>query len=86
MENIECSVYKNGTQLSRNTLSFTGIYPTYLLLKEQRFKCKICGSSFTAKTPIVEKNCYISINVKTHVVIKSAEVQSLTSIAQDCSV
>ena len=48
--------------------------------------CQTCQSSFTAKTPIVQKNRYISKNVKAQVIIKSAEAQSLTSIARDGSV
>lgn len=79
-------VYKNGTQLSRITLPITGVNPTYLLLKKQRFMCKHCQNSFTAQTPIVQKNCHISKNVKAHIILKSAEAQSLTSIARDCSV
>ncbi|MHA6258796.1 ISL3 family transposase [Sporosarcina sp. CAU 1771] len=86
VENTDYTVYKNGTQLSRITLPITGINPTYLLLKKQRFRCQACQSSFTAKTPIVQKNSYISKNVKAQVIIKSAEAQSLTSIARDCSV
>ncbi len=80
------TVYKNGTQLSRITLPISGVHPTYLLLHKQRFMCKQCENSFTAKTPIVKKNCHISKNVNAHVVIKSAEAQSITSIARDCSV
>ena len=86
VENIDYTVYKNGTQLSRITLPITGVNPTHLLLKKQRFMCQACQRSFTAKTPIVQKNCYISKNVKAQVIIKSAEAQSLTSIARDCSV
>lgn len=85
-ENKDFTVYKNGMQTSRITLPITGVNPTYLLLKKQRFMCKACQCSFTAKTPIVEKNCFISQNVKAQVIIKSAEAQSLTSIARDCSV
>lgn len=84
--NENYDVYKNGTQLSRITLPITGVYPTYLLLKKQRFMCKRCKNSFTAKTPIVKRNCYISENVRSQIIIKSAEAQSLTSIAKDCSV
>lgn len=84
--NDNYNVYKNGTQLSRITLPITGVHPTYLLLKKQRFMCKRCNNSFTAKTSIVKKHCHISENVKTQITIKSAEAQSLTSIAKDCSV
>ncbi|MEK5069294.1 ISL3 family transposase [Sporosarcina sp. FSL K6-1508] len=86
VKNTNFTVYKNGTQLSRFTLPITGVNPTYLLLQKQRFMCQACQSSFTAKTPIVQMNCFISQNVKAQVTLKSAEAQSLTSIARDCSV
>ena len=79
-------VIKNGTQMSRITLPITGVHPTYLRLKKQRYLCKACNSSFTAETPIVKKNCYISKNTHAQVVIRSAEAQSLISIARDCCV
>src|SRR5690625_7212938 len=72
--------------MSRITLPITGVHPTYLCLKKQRFSCKACDSSFTAKTPIVKKNCYISEHTNAQVVIKSTDAQPLISIASDCSV
>ena len=86
VSNDNYTVYKNGTQLSRITLPVTGVHPTYLVVKKQRFKCKQCGSSFTAKTPVVQRHCHISLNTKAQIVVKSVEAQSLTSIARDCSV
>ena len=68
------------------TLPFIGLYPAYLLLKKQGFMCPACRRSFTAETSVVNKHCYISKNVKTFIVIKAAEAQSLTSIGKDCSV
>lgn len=85
-ENVNTSIYKNGTQQSRITLPMTGTYPTYLLLKKQRFKCKECGASFTAKTPIVKKHCFITSQSKAQVLMKAAEAQSITSISKDCGV
>jgi len=86
VKNTDFTVYKNGTQLSRITLPITGINPTYLLLQKERFMCQACQNSFTAKTPIVQRNCFISQNVKAQVILKSIEAQALTSIARDCSV
>jgi len=86
IKNEDDIVTKNGTQMSRITLPITGVKPTYLLLKKQRFVCKVCACSFTARTPIVKKDCYISEHTKIQIVIKSAEAQSLISIARDCSV
>lgn len=40
-KNIDDTVFKNGTQLSRITLPITGVNPTYLLLKKQRSCAKL---------------------------------------------
>jgi len=86
IKNEDYTVIKNGIQMSRITLPITGLHPTYLCLKKQRFSCKACDSSFTAETPIVKKNPYISKNTNAQVVIRSAEAQPLISIARDyCS-
>lgn len=84
--NEHYTIYRNGTQVSRITLPMSGIHPTYLLLKKQRFLCKSCGESFTAKTPIIEENCFISNHVKANILHKSAKAQSLTDIADETSV
>lgn len=86
IKNENHTVYKNGTKKSRITLPFTGVHPTYLILKKQRFFCKACHHSFIAKSSIVEKNCFISKQSRAQVLVKSAEAQTLTSIARDCSV
>ena len=41
--------------------------PTILRLKKQRFLCKECSHTFTAKTNIVDENCFISNKVKLHI-------------------
>ncbi len=84
--NKKYDVYINGRQLSRITLPITGVHPTYPFLEKQRLMCKRCNNSFTTKTLIVQRNCHILNNVKSQITIKSAEAQSLTSIAKDCSV
>lgn len=70
IKNGNFTVYKNGTKTSRITLPIAGIYPTYLYLKKQRFFCKACESSFIAKTPIVQRHCFISNHTKRKVLIK----------------
>jgi len=60
IKNENNTVYKNGTQTSRITLPISGMHPTYLLLRKQRFFCKACERSFTAQTPLVKKHCFIS--------------------------
>ncbi len=86
IENQNYTIYKNGTQTSRITRPFHGMYPTYLLLQKQRFMCKTYQHSFTGQTSVVKRSCFISQNVKTLVVIKAAHARSLKSIARDCSI
>lgn len=85
-QNESYSLYRNGTQLSRITLPMSGIYPTYLLLKKQRFMCKSCRATFTAKTPIVKDHCFIANTVNSLVLFKTTEAQSIKNIARDSSV
>src|SRR5690625_5831532 len=59
--NEDYIVYKNGTKTSRITLPISGVYPTYLNLKKQRFFFKSCHCSFSEKTLIVEKTYFIFI-------------------------
>lgn len=79
-------IYKNGKQTSRITIPMIGTHPTYLRLKKQRFMCKGCGSSFTAKAPMVKAHCFIAYTSKAQVLIKAAEAQSITNISKDCRV
>lgn len=84
--NENYSLYRNGTQLSRITLPMAGIYPTYLLLKKQRFMCKSCKATFTAKTPVVKDHCFIANTVKGLILLKTTDAQSIKNIARDSSV
>lgn len=85
-ENTNFTVYKNGTQTSCITFPMSGIYPTYLKLNKQRFMCKACESSFTAKTPIVEEHCYISNYVKANVLSQSSGARSVKDISEETHV
>jgi len=85
-KNVNQSITKNGTQTSVITLPIMGIYPTYLNLKKQRFLCHVCTKTFMAKTDIVKKHCFISNSVKTQIVVKASEAQSIKNISKDCSV
>ena len=79
--NHDYSIYKNGTQSSRITMPMTGIYPTYLLLKKQRFKCTECGETFVAQTSLVKENCFISNTIRAGIVIASSKAQSVKDIS-----
>ena len=65
--NINHSIIKNGSKTSDIKLLSCNGNPTILRLKKQRFFCKECNHTFSAKTNIVAKNCHISRIVKLHV-------------------
>ncbi|PNL91881.1 hypothetical protein A6J77_006450 [Aerococcus viridans] len=58
------NVVKNGAKTSRITLTKVSGLPAYLLLRKQRYYCKVCASYFTEKSNIVGENCFISKRVK----------------------
>ena len=55
---------KHGFKTSRLVIPKVSLHDTYLDLRKQRYFCGHCHSTFTLKTSIVEKNCYISYNTK----------------------
>ena len=84
--NVNYTVYRNGTQKSRITIPMSGVSPTYLLLKKQRFQCKECGATFTAKTPLVKENCFISHYVKANILNLASTAQSVKDISVQANV
>lgn len=60
-------IIKYGNKISNIKLLPLNGDPTILQLKKQRFFCKECSHTFTAKTNVVEKNCFISNKVKLHI-------------------
>ena len=55
-------------------------------LKKQRYVCKDCGKTFIAKTNIVQKNCYISDNVKKAATLKATDKISEKDIAKQLNI
>ncbi|HDA1688516.1 TPA: transposase family protein, partial [Staphylococcus aureus] len=53
-KNINGNLIKNGSKTSRITMPKISEYPTYIMLRKQRFKCKTCERYFTAETPEVD--------------------------------
>ena len=64
----------------------SGIYPIYLLLRKQRFMCKVCRLTFTAKTPLVRERCFITDAVKGLILIKATDAQFIKNSARYGSV
>ena len=61
------SIIKHGSKPSDiKLLPFNG-EPLILRLRKQRFFCKNCCHTFCAKTSIVDPNCFISRQVKLHI-------------------
>jgi len=83
IKNENNTVIKNG---KRHTLIYMGeiIYkPAYLELNKQRFYCKACGETFTAKSSFVQPKSSISNSVKLAIAEKAAEARSEKAIAHD---
>ena len=77
------NIVKNGTRYLRITLApFSGL-PAYLCLSKQRFLCRHCHKSFTAKTSLVQPHCFISNPVIRMVCDRATRTVSETDIAKD---
>ncbi|WP_399285411.1 ISL3 family transposase, partial [Vagococcus fluvialis] len=57
-------------------------YPTYLLLKKQRFLCRHCDSSFLAESSEIEKHCFIAKRVKQSILIELSDAISFKDLAK----
>ena len=79
-------IVKNGTKESTIKLTQVNFKPVLLKLKKQRFYCKHCQSTFTAKSSLVNKNCYISNSIKHAISLELAETQSMRLIAKHFNV
>lgn len=86
IKNHNYTLIKNGTQTSRITYPMTGVHPTYLIVKKQRFYCKCCEKSFTAQTSLIQKHCFISNYVKANIFSQSFRAKSKKDIATETSV
>lgn len=56
--------------------------PSYLNLRKQRFKCKVCNKKFTASTSLVQKHCNISQNIKRAIIKDLTQILSFKQIAK----
>ncbi|CAD7358829.1 IS1181 transposase [Staphylococcus schleiferi] len=79
-------IHKHGKRLSRITFLRFQEIAVYLNPLKQRFKCRVCGRTFTSKTNVVEDNCFISNHVQKAIIDKATQVRSETDIASDCNV
>lgn len=57
--------------------------PVVIKVKKQRYKCSNCGKRYTSQLDFVEKNCYISTNIKQKLVRGFSKVTNLTELARE---
>lgn len=60
--------------------------PTLLRLKKRRFRCRDCGKMAVSETPLVDKNCQISLPVRQKIAQRLIENTAMKDIARDLSV
>ena len=81
--NENYDITKNGSQTVKILFNRVNTNPMILMVKKQRFFCKHCESSFMAKTPIVDRGCFISNDVKRSIVLNLCETKSMDLIARE---
>lgn len=82
----EKMIVKNGTKKSKILLGHSSFGKTILYLKKQRFHCKQCFGHFTCKTPLVDRYCFISKQIKFSILEALSNSQSASLIARNHSV
>ena len=79
-------IVKNGTKTSTIKLGQYNFKLVVLKLRKQRFLCKHCGETFSAKTSLVDRHCFISNPLKSLISLELREEQSMTLIAKHLNV
>lgn len=79
---FDSNIIKHGFKESKIKLLNTAGHPTILKLMKQRFLCRHCNSTFVLKTPLVNKNCFISNRVKLSIAINAQDKISEKDIAK----
>ena len=82
VKNEQFSIVKNGFISSRIKWLSVAHYPTYLLLKKQRFLCRHCDSSFLAESLEIDKHCFIAKRVKQSILIELGDAISFKDLAK----
>lgn len=77
------NVVKNGTKPSLIKIIPVQEYEAYIQVHRQRFKCKDCAKTFSAKSNFVSQRARISYNLKLAVAQKLKVKISLTDIAKE---
>lgn len=83
---MDNNIIKYGFKISTIKIPKVSGFNAYLKLKKQRYYCKHCNSTFTLKTNIVNKNCYISNNTKVSIALSAKDKLSEKDIAKNHNV
>lgn len=78
---MDNKIIKHGFKVSNITIPNISGFNSILKLKKQRYICKHCHKTFTLKTTIVNKNCYISNNTLRSIALDSKNKTSEKDIA-----
>lgn len=85
IKNCKCcknSIIKHGYRKTTVKLPKIMDQDVILELKKQRYKCKECKTTFTAKTSLIESNCNISNNTKIGILINTQKSLTFKYIAE----
>ena len=80
------SIVRWGTKTSMIVLPQISRMNTYLRLRKQRRYCRDCGHSFSSRTDIVKKNCFISENTRLCIILDAKLKKSQQDIASSLNV
>ena len=75
-------IIKHGFKTSVIKMPSISGFNAYLNLRKQRYFCKHCHSTFTLKTSVVAKNCWISNNTKVAIALHAKEKISENDITK----
>jgi transposase len=80
------SIVRHGTKASNIVIPGVSGMTAYLKLNKQRYLCRNCGHTFSAKTDIVQKNCFISENTRLMITLEAKKKKSQKDIASELNV
>lgn len=83
---FDSKITKHGSKPSTIKIPKVSGFNTYLKLSKQRYLCTHCNSTFTLKTDIVIKNCFISNNTKLAIALNAKDKISEKDIAKNHNV
>lgn len=83
---FDSDIIKHGYKTSVIKMLTISGFHAFLKLRKQRYFCKHCNSTFTLKTSVVDKNCFISNHTKLAIALNAKEKISEKDIAKNYNV